>query len=123
MQAHSWPIANCCSMGRESSSEAGAVPRAASLAKKHPTWILSRWGISASQLSALLVAAAKLEQHAPGGCLAVPPAAWEGTPEQKKVCFKKNAFLISLCHLTSSGMYGHQPLHTMHPAAARCCQC
>lgn len=67
-----------------SSIEVVAAP-AAALAK-HPVWLLSRWGITTGQLSALLVAAAKLEQQATGPrSLAEPPEPWAGTPEQKKV--------------------------------------
>lgn len=62
-----------------------AIPQVPVL-PKHPTWLLSRWGISASQLSALLLAAAKLEQQVTGPkSLAEPPEPWRGTPEQKKV--------------------------------------
>jgi len=53
---------------------------------KHPTWLLSRWGISTHQLSALLLAAAKLEQQVTGPrSLAEPPEPWTGSAEQKQV--------------------------------------
>lgn len=52
---------------------------------KHPTWLLSRWGISTHQLSALLLAAAKLEQQVTGPrSLAEPPEPWTGSAEQKQ---------------------------------------
>jgi hypothetical protein len=63
--------------------EAGpALPR-------HPTWLLSRWGINAKELSALLAAAAKLEQQATGPkSLSEPPVPWEDTTDQQQVRHK-----------------------------------
>jgi hypothetical protein len=53
---------------------------------KHPTWLLSRWGINAKELSALLAAAAKLEQQATGPkSLSEAPEPWEGTTVQQQV--------------------------------------
>jgi hypothetical protein len=70
---------------RSRESSAVVAPPTASLVK-HPSWLLSRWGITTGQLSALLVAAAKLEQQATGPkSLSEPPEPWEGSAGQKKV--------------------------------------